>query len=182
VRHRRGLGSAAEEHTRRTYRGGRGNDRNIAASWSRRGHPLRRSSGWVRTWPSPPIDHRTFPGRRSTDDVIVWPFRHFLQWRDLQRGRATSGARGCGTAISRALRYRGRCRRCGGLGHRGDYLPSHRHVRNRAMGPTRARALSHPRSARHQATLLGEFRRSFYLWLGTQSTACRRDLDPGARS
>ena len=80
-------------------------------------------------------------------------------------------ARGGGPPLSRPLRYRGDRRGAAVWGVRAT--AAHRHVRDRAVGPARTRALSRARPAGHQAALLGRSRRPRSLRLGAQGAARR---------
>ncbi len=79
-----------------------------------------------------------------------------------------------GTSVPRPQRYRGHRRRRRRVGRRGDGQAPDRHVRDGAVGPAGAGALPCPRSAWHQAALLGRFRRPPAVRLRAEGAARER--------
>ena len=101
----------------------------------------------------PVVDHRTFGGGPSTDVVAIRTLRRGLQRRNLQP-RRTARATAHRAGLEGALRHRNPAGRFRSLGHRGDAQASHRHVRDRGMGPSAARADAGSRPRRREAAVL----------------------------
>ena len=156
-------------------------ERNRAAPRAGRRRRVDRSGGGRQPHSSPAVHRRFIAGRPSADDLGRWPLRHHLQRRSLQpRGHKAVIDR-ARRFVSRPFGYRSHSGIVRRVRRRSDAAPDDRNVRHRAVGSPRAHAHADARSARHQAALLGQVRRSVPVRLRAQGVARASRLDAAHR-